>query len=309
MKSEYELLSFFAISSGAIAVFCILLFLIRFQRQKGKFFALNVDPQCRAPDLLQHYLLPKYCWYLIHAVGIQILPCMTWSQRDRINKALRCAGMPAWGCADFFALQLVIAICSMLLLALLVFVFSTEQLFSSSSFGLIVVTGLVSAGCPQFWIRSRSKRRLIDIGRGLPFFLDMVALGLDSGMNLQSSVQLAIDHLESGPLRQEWTQTLFDMRSGLSRAEALRQMSQRVELQSVRQLVAALIQGESMGLSLSGTVGEYARQQRQARLLQAEKLALQAPIKMLFPLAFCIFPCTFLVLGFPVVAQLMGLES
>jgi tight adherence protein C len=85
-------------------------------------------------------------------------------------------------------------------------------------------------------------------------------------------------------------------------------MSQRVELVCIRQMVIAFIQCESMGLSLGKSIAEFSRQQDQYRLLRAEKLALQAPIKMLFPLAFCIFPCTFLVLGFPVVAQLLGLE-
>lgn len=301
-------MSIFAIVSGAIAVFCILLVLMRTYDHQGNLSALNGHLSCKPPELFQHSLLLKYCWYLIHAVGIKLLPCLTWSQRERLNKALRCAGMPDWSCADFVAFQLILAIFFMLLHGVLLCTFKGNSFFSSYSLGSIVVTGIVLACWPRLWIRSRRKRRLMEIGRGLPFFLDMVALGLDSGMNLQTAVQLALDHLESGALMQEWTQTLFDMRSGLTRAEALRQMSTRVELHSVRQLVAALIQGESMGLSLSRTVGEYARQQRQARLLQAEKQALQAPIKMLFPLAFCIFPCTFLVLGFPVVAQLMGLE-
>ena len=207
-----------------------------------------------------------------------------------------------------FSAQVLLALLFMMLLALLIGGATAYSIFSFNAAGLIFALGAMSGLWPVFWMRSRRKLRLMQIGRGLPFFLDMVALGLDSGLTLQSAIQLALDHLEPGPLKQEWAQTLFDIRSGLSRAQALRQMSLRVELQAIRQLVIALIQGESMGLSLSKTVGEYARQQRQSRLLLAEKLALQAPIKMLFPLAFCIFPCTFLVLGFPVAALLLGLE-
>ena len=142
----------------------------------------------------------------------------------------------------------------------------------------------------------------------LAIFLDIVTLGLDAGMNLQTAVQMAIDHLEAGPLKYEWIRTIFDIRSGVSRADAFRNLSLRVELSCIKQMVAAFIQSESMGLSLAKSIAEFSRQQGQYRLLQMEKLALQAPIKMLFPLALFIFPCTFIVLGFPIIAQLMGLE-
>jgi tight adherence protein C len=77
----------------------------------------------------------------------------------------------------------------------------------------------------------------------------------------------------------------------------------------LRQLLSALIQGEALGQRMAQIVEIYGAQQRAQRLMNAEKLALQAPVKMLFPLALFIFPCTFLVLGFPVVVQLFGLQS
>ena len=174
--------------------------------------------------------------------------------------------------------------------------------------GCMIGAGLLGFLIPGCWLRSKAKARRNHILRTLPFFLDMLALGLNAGMSLQAALQLTLKHLDSGPLKTEWTKFLFDVRSGFSRAQALRQLSLRIDISAVRQLVAALIQGESMGLSLTRTVLEYARQLRTMRLLQAEKLAFQAPVKMLFPLAFCIFPCTFLILGFPVLAQSLGLS-
>jgi tight adherence protein C len=136
----------------------------------------------------------------------------------------------------------------------------------------------------------------------------MVGLGLDAGLNLQASIQLALEHVGEGALHQEWSTMLADMRAGQSRALALRQLSQRLNLPSIRQLISSLIHGESMGFSLGRIIQVYADQQRAQCLMQAEKQALQAPVKMLFPMAFCIFPCTFIILGFPVVAQLLGLS-
>jgi tight adherence protein C len=141
----------------------------------------------------------------------------------------------------------------------------------------------------------------------LPFFLDMVGLGLDAGLNLQAAIQLALEHIGEGALHQEWSIMLADMRAGQSRTQSLRNLSQRLNLSSMRQLISSLIQGESMGFSMGRIIQVYADQQRVHRLMQAEKQALQAPVKMLFPMALCIFPCTFIILGFPVVVQLQGL--
>ena len=99
----------------------------------------------------------------------------------------------------------------------------------------------------------------------------------------------------------------MDIRSGLSRAEALRQLSVRIDLIPLRQLISSLIQGEALGIGMAHIIEVYGKHQRAHRLMAAEKLALQAPIKMLFPLALFIFPCTFLVLGFPVAVQFLGL--
>jgi tight adherence protein C len=79
-------------------------------------------------------------------------------------------------------------------------------------------------------------------------------------------------------------------------------------LAALRQFISAFIQGEAMGQGMTQIVEAYSAQQRAQRLMSAEKLALQAPVKMLFPLALFIFPCTFLVLGFPVLVQLFGLQ-
>ncbi len=307
-----QMLALCAVMCGAVATISIVLLIVKSQADRMRSRDLRGqspgDQHDSPPEGLTGSFVLKHCWPAIHGTGMKLLPFMTWGHRARLTQSIRRAGMHGWSCEDLFSAQLLLALTIMFVLTILMRALTQYSLFSFYSIAVIVTVGSIAGIWPVLWMRTRRKKRLVQIGRGLPFFLDMVALGLDSGLNLQTGIQLALDHLEPGPLKEEWAQTLFDIRSGHSRAEALRQMSRRVELQAIRQLVIALIQGESMGLSLSRTVGEYARQQRQARLLHAEKLALQAPIKMLFPLAFCIFPCTFIVLGFPVAAQLLGLE-
>lgn len=252
------------------------------------------DPSCR------------HLWRLSLWLGYPLLPFVTWGQRRRLTLHIQRAGLVRWEYVQVYCLQCLSAFVFLMLSvwwlnhSLLHFqVTAFICLFACASFGWWI---------PIFCLKRRHQLRLRRIGHQLPFFLDMVGLGLDAGLNLQASIQLALEHLDQGALHQEWSKMLADMRAGQSRAQALRQLSHRLNLSSIRQLISSLIQGESMGSSMGRIIQVYADQHRAQRLMQAEKKALQAPVKMLFPMAVCIFPCTFVILGFPVVVQLFGLS-
>jgi tight adherence protein C len=249
---------------------------------------------------------------LLALFGRWLLPFITWNQRRSLNKLLVRSALIDLDYAQIFAAQVLLS--AILLIAFWGYV-GLGALWLPISRAEILASFLLSAclaslfwWLPILWLKQRYQQRLKAIERALPFFLDMVGLGLGSGHNLQASLQLACDHLRDGALKTEWVQTLGDIRTGIARSEALKQLSLRIELAAVRQLIAALIQGESLGQGMAQIVEVYGAQQRAQRLMNAEKLALQAPVKMLFPLALFIFPCTFLVLGFPVVVQLLGLQ-
>lgn len=306
-----------AILSSAIAVTTFALF-INALRLDRFFKKNNTDSghTPRQPDAHQvqdtisaddHHFLIGLCWPLINVVSVCVLPFMTWGVRQKLSRSLSQAGLHRWSCSQFLAFQFLIAGLVVLLCSVSFLMFIPND--QNNFFILSLLCSMMAGIYPKLWLLSRRKQRYQEIERGLPFFLDMVTLGLEAGMNLQTAIQLSLDHLNNGPLKDEWLKTIFEIRSGVLRSDAFRNMSQRVELVCIRQMMIAFIQGESMGLSLTRSIGEFSRQQGQLRLLRAEKIALQAPVKMLFPLALCIFPCTFLVLGFPVLAQLLGLET
>ena len=83
-------------------------------------------------------------------------------------------------------------------------------------------------------------------------------------------------------------------------------MADRVQEPGVTNLVAAIVQAESMGMNLGPVLRAQAEQRRSERFIRAEKLAMQARVKMLFPLIAFIFPCTFIVLFFPIAMKLMN---
>jgi len=164
--------------------------------------------------------------------------------------------------------------------------------------------GVLSGGWPLVWVRQRVARRRLRIGRELPFVLDMMTLCVESGLGLHGALQQAEQHGPPGPLRQELAHALADMRAGMPRAAALKALAERAGTPAVRNWIAALTQADGLGMSLGTVLRGHAAQCRTDRFQRAEKLAMEAPVKMLLPLIGCIFPCTFIVLAFPIAVQL-----
>jgi tight adherence protein C len=158
---------------------------------------------------------------------------------------------------------------------------------------------------PALWLRDRTHRRQRDLLRALPFFLDLVTLAVESGLNLASAVQKAVEKIPPGPLTSEMNRVLRDVRAGRPRVEALRELARRQAFAPLTSLVSALVQGELTGASLGDVLRAQSAQRRTERFQRAEKQAMEAPVKLLAPLVLCIFPCTFIVIGFPIVVKLM----
>lgn len=164
---------------------------------------------------------------------------------------------------------------------------------------------VLGAWWPISWLRERRAARLRAIGRALPFYLDVVTLSVESGANLTGALQHAVGKGPGGPLQVELERVLRDVRAGRTRADALRALADRLELPAVSSWVAALVSAERHGSGLGPILRAQAEQRRQERFQNAEKLAMKAPVKMLFPLLVFIFPCTFVLLFFPVVVRLL----
>ena len=159
---------------------------------------------------------------------------------------------------------------------------------------------------PDIWLRDHTKARNLAILKALPFFLDIVTLSVESGLNLTGALAQAVDKCKPGPLVVEINHVLRDVRAGKPRVESLRDLAERLDFSPVTSLVSALVQGELMGSSLAPILRAQSDQRRTERFLRAEKLAMEAPVKMLGPLILFIFPCTFIMLGFPIVMKFLA---
>jgi len=168
--------------------------------------------------------------------------------------------------------------------------------------GAAALSGWIYLG---IWLRDRIALRKRELHKTLPFYLDLITLCVEAGLNLQGALHQAALKGPKGTLCEEIKRVLRDIRNGKGRADALRAMSARVQEPAVTNFITAMIQAERMGMNLGPVLRAQADQRRSERFLRAEKLAMEAPVKLLFPLIAFIFPCTFIVLFFPIVVQFM----
>jgi len=159
---------------------------------------------------------------------------------------------------------------------------------------------------PEIWLRDTRKRREKDVIRALPVYLDFISMAVEAGLNFTGALTQAMEKAPRGALYNEFSIVMRDIRSGLSRADSLQRMGDRIDVKDVTTFVRAIIQAERLGSSMKKTLKVQSEQRRNERFQRAEKLAMEAPIKLVAPLIMFIFPVTFIVLGFPIVMKFLG---
>jgi tight adherence protein C len=158
---------------------------------------------------------------------------------------------------------------------------------------------------PQIWVNDQVKKRHLLISRALPYNLDLLTLSVEAGLDFTGALAKVVEKGKAGPLKDELALVLKQLKMGKTREEALKAMIVRVDLPALTTFVTALIQADKMGTSLGKVLRIQSTQMRIDRTQRAEKLAGEAPVKMLFPLIACIFPTVFMVLFGPIVFQFM----
>lgn len=160
--------------------------------------------------------------------------------------------------------------------------------------------GLFGMWYPTQWVRDQVTRRHHLITRALPYNLDLLTLSVEAGLDFTGALGKVVEKGKEGPLREELSMVLKQLKMGKTREESLRSMVARVDLPPLTSFVNALIQADRMGTSLGKVLRIQSTQLRIDRTQRAEKLAGEAPVKMLGPLVLCIFPTVFMVLFGPI---------
>jgi tight adherence protein C len=245
-------------------------------------------------SLMKRLILP-----IIKSVG-QLFGRMTpASQIESIRHKLTIAGNPlGLGAREFFGLRMVSILIGILAaIGLLQMGTGTVYWLSAAmAFGVFYLL-------PSAWLNRQVRQRQDAVRKGLPDALDMLSVCATAGLGFDQALQRVSEHWNS-PVGVEFNRVIQEMEMGLSRREALRNMADRLDVNELSSFVAFVLQSEQLGMSISDVLHTQAAQMRAERRFRAQEQAQKIPTKMLFPMAFLIFPALLAVVLGPALPRL-----
>lgn len=168
---------------------------------------------------------------------------------------------------------------------------------------LALVIGVGGYYLPDWALGSRAKKRQEEILRALPDCLDLLSIIVEAGMGFDAAVARVARQI-GGPLGQELNRLVREMQLGKARADALRDLSERTNLMELRAFMLSMIQADIFGIAISRVLEVEAEEMRVKHRQRAEEIAQRVPVKIIFPLLFCIFPALFVVLVGPAIIRI-----
>ncbi|MBM4283664.1 MAG: type II secretion system F family protein [Deltaproteobacteria bacterium] len=159
---------------------------------------------------------------------------------------------------------------------------------------------------PTYLLKFSTRRRQDRMDRALPDVLDLMIISIEAGLSLQATMNKVSEEIKpvSQELHEELQITNAELRTGVSRERALNNLAERTGVNSIKSLVALMVQSERMGASISQALRTHADFVRVQRAQRAEELAAKLPIKIIFPTLVCIFPSLFIVILGPAAIQI-----
>ncbi len=170
---------------------------------------------------------------------------------------------------------------------------------------IIMILPVVGFFYPDLWVRGRILERHKQVIKSLPFVVDLLALSTEAGLDFIGAIQKVVEKAVPSPFIDELTQVLKEIKVGSSRAEALREMAFRINLQEVNSFVAVLVSADQMGASIGKVLRQQSDQIRTLRFLKAEKAGAVAAQKLMFPTFALILPAILIVMLAPFALQAM----
>jgi tight adherence protein C len=161
---------------------------------------------------------------------------------------------------------------------------------------------------PNLWISGRRKARHEEIKLQLPFVIDLLTLSTEAGLDFIGALQKVVEKTRPGPLVNEIERMLQEIQLGTTRADALRNMGWRIDLQEIASLIAVLVTADQMGSPLGPVLRVQSELIRTQRFTSAEKKGAAASQKILFPLIFFIMPAVFIMIFGPVILGFFGVH-
>jgi tight adherence protein C len=189
----------------------------------------------------------------------------------------------------------------------IIMVFSVLFLFAFSKLdpALILVAIPLGYMLPDLWLKRRISARKKAIVRHFPETVDLLGLCVEAGLDFISALRWITERIKPNPTIEELSTVAKEIKLGKSKIQALKDMSKRLDIPDLNTFVQTLVQAERMGTPVSESFRIISEDARALRFQRGERLALQAPLKILIPLVLCILPVIGIIVGGPLFLQFM----
>ena len=222
--------------------------------------------------------------------------------REKYRQKLACSGLSDYLTPeDFFSFKLFLIVGFPILFLIL-------RTFLEADWPLTLVpfVSVLGFSYPDMWINGKIEQRQKEVIMAMPFSVDMMALSVEAGLDFAAAITKVTEKAKQSPLNDELITFLKEIKVGASRAEALRNLSWRIDLIQVSSFCATLIAADSVGASIGPILKNLSNEIRQKKSAQVEKDGATAATKILFPMLFLIVPAVFITVGAPLALQIFA---
>ncbi len=239
---------------------------------------------------------------LVHNFTLQhALRIKSANYRKNVDKKLRTAGLSVeLNVDEFIGLQILWGV--MFPFALVTLKFTLGLGFP---YFFCVLLGLVGAWFPHLYCQMQQGKRYLSVIADLPFFIDLLALSTEAGLDFINAIQRIVDKAESSVLADELSVVLKDIKLGSARAEALKALARRLDIPEITSFVAVVNDADYTGASIAQVLKDQSTQMRSDRFSRAEKAGARASQLMLVPMIIFVMPAVFIVVFAPVILQFL----
>jgi tight adherence protein C len=222
---------------------------------------------------------------------------------DGVRKKFVFAGQASPDAVDRFLALRVLTVAAVPVVFIVVFIWNPiglEGMLQLAAFALLAFALLAG---PDAVLNRRVEARQQELQKKLPDILDLLTISVEAGLGFEQALDRTIAAVP-GALSEEFARMLGEVRAGASRADAMRSMEQRTNVPEVRSFVLAILQADTFGVSIGRVLRAQADEMRIKRRQLAQERAQKAPVKMLIPMVFCIFPALFVVVLGPAIINI-----
>ena len=222
---------------------------------------------------------------------------------DNIRRKFVWAGVGNADGVDRFLAVRTLTAAAVLPVFLVVFIWNPLQLTSMLKLVMTALLLLALLLGPDAWLNRRVGERQLELQEKLPDVLDLLTISVEAGLGFEQALDRTIAAVP-GALSDEFARMLGEVRAGASRSDSMRAMEQRTNVPEIRSFVLAILQADTFGVSIGRVLRAQSDEMRIKRRQLAQEKAQKAPVKMLIPMVFCVFPALFVVVIGPAIINI-----